>query len=250
MIYQFAMIGSEIVRLTRVDSTNDEAKRRLATDTPPPHGTVIVAARQTRGRGLGDRRWLSNEPGGLWLSIVMREFSAPGPPSFLPAVALARLLRRDHGIDAHLKWPNDVLVGSRKISGVLCEILRAGDGRDAWILGVGINVNQQTFPAEIRDVAVSMRQLSGREYDPDAVLRSYLVEVERTYVSRESLVTAWRRCTRMIGRRVRAIRRGELVLRTVRDVDEQGRLVVEADGGEVETWVSAGDLEIAADFAS
>jgi len=243
------MIGSEIVRLEEVDSTNDEARRRLAVN-PPLHGTVIVAARQSAGRGVGARRWISDAPDGLWLSVVLRRVPQRGPLPFAPALALVDVLRRDHGVDAHLKWPNDVLVGSRKIAGVLCESLNAVDGLPAWIAGLGVNVNQRVFPAEILDRAVSLRQLTAREHDLVTLLGALIPEMERWLEGGEDLVAAWRERTRMIGREIRARRRREELVATVRELDAEGRLVVERSDGAVETWVSASELEIDPGYAS
>ncbi|MDE0333734.1 MAG: biotin--[acetyl-CoA-carboxylase] ligase, partial [Defluviicoccus sp.] len=122
--------GYRLVSLQRTDSTNAEALRRAADGAP--HGTVVLAAEQTAGRGRRGRRWLP-APGNLYMTVLVRppEGSATAQLSFLAAVALGEAMDRE--TDFRFKWPNDLLVGGRKIAGILIE----ADG-EAAAVGIGV----------------------------------------------------------------------------------------------------------------
>src|SRR5687768_16481145 len=141
------------------DSTNTRALEALA-DGTARDGDVFVAGRQTAGRGTDGHVWVSDEPLGLWTSIVFTEPLRARPLSLLPAVALAIVLRRDHGVAAHLKWPNDVLVGAgedtRKIAGILVESHRSPTAF-GWVVGVGVNLNHYHFEPPLDAIATSLR---------------------------------------------------------------------------------------------
>jgi len=154
-------VGRRIVVLESTGSTNDDA-RRLAAEGAP-EGTVVIAHRQTAGRGRLGRPWDSPAHLGLYLSIVLRP---PDPPERLgryavaAAVAVCEAARALVGPSVTVKWPNDVLAGGRKLSGILAE-LRSGPSGAELVVGVGINVNQ--LPADFPQglAATSLRILAG-----------------------------------------------------------------------------------------
>jgi BirA family biotin operon repressor/biotin-[acetyl-CoA-carboxylase] ligase len=135
-----------------------------------PHGSVVVAERQTSGKGRWSRRWESDE-GGLYLSLVLRpekgyERDVPLLP-FLASVASAEALERAASIAVRLRWPNDLYVTGNKLGGVLCESSFTGSRLDFAVVGIGINVNQRRddFPPEVRSRATSVRELLGQTRD-------------------------------------------------------------------------------------
>ena len=134
---------TRIIRLDRVGSTQDEI-HRLA-EAGAPDGTAVVAREQTAGRGSRGQRWES-PLGGLWLS-VLRRTSKAGPPlvlSLSAGLAVAEALESAGVQEVQVKWPNDLMVNDAKIGGILCEVRWHGD-RPAWaVIGVGINVENQT----------------------------------------------------------------------------------------------------------
>ena len=158
--------GGAIIWLDLTDSTNDEARRRLS---GLANLSVVAAREQTAGRGQGDHTW-SSEPGeNLTFSWVLQS-----PP--LPPVAAADLLLitqlvtrglceylQQKGVNARIKWPNDIYVGDRKICGILIENVLEGGRLRASIIGIGLNLNQSRFPAELPN-PVSLRQLTGERY--------------------------------------------------------------------------------------
>lgn len=143
--------------LDRVGSTQDEI-HRLAVDGAP-HGTVVVAAEQTGGRGTRGRGWSSSR-GGLWLTVLLRPAAPPVVEglSLRVGLAVAALLDRFEGLRIALKWPNDLLQGGRKLGGILCEARWAGD-RPEWVaVGLGLNVRNVLGP-ELAGQAVSLEAL-------------------------------------------------------------------------------------------
>ncbi len=221
--------GRRVRHFASIASTNDRALADIDSGEARD-GDVYVADLQTRGRGTGDRSWHSEAGGGLWTTVVVEGGSAARPLPFLPAVALADLLHRDFGLPAHLKWPNDVLVEDRKIAGILIEGRSNAARGAAWAVGVGLNLSQDRFPAELAGLATSVR-LEGRPApDRDRVLVALLRRMSLMDAEGLDLVPAFRARCRMIGREV--TQAGGAVLRVL-DVGPDGHLkVLNADGGE------------------
>ncbi len=160
-------LGS-IVWLQETESTQELLKR-----ADFPKGTVIVASRQTKGRGRLGKRWVSSE-GGLYFSFLLgyKDISGGDCLPLVIGYGVSDFLE-DEGISTAIKWPNDVYHGGRKISGILVE--KTGD---RLIVGVGINVNQEGFPKDIE--AVSMKIVKGRSFNLRMVLLKSLYFIERS----------------------------------------------------------------------
>ncbi len=187
------------------------------------------------------------------MSLVMDAPLVAEPLPFLPAVALVDALVAT-GVAAHLKWPNDVLVGDRKIAGILIESQARAPGRLAWIVGVGLNVRQRGFSAELVDIATSVALELGRSVRREDLLIDWLAAMERhehacTRQGKPSrvpptLIEAWCERTRMLGRAV-SVRQGGLCYRaTARAITVDGHLVVVADNGTEHVLISATDLDL------
>ena len=150
-----------------------------------PDGSVIVADRQTRGRGRLGREWDSAAGMGIWASVILRPPSAPPPrPQLLvaaTAVAVAEALERAAGVRTTIRWPNDLLVETRKIAGILVETRDWEPAKPLLVLGVGINTGQagEDFPGELRDLATSVRMEKGAAPDRTAVLVAVLEALDR-----------------------------------------------------------------------
>lgn len=171
------IFGHRIIHLPEIDSTNDEARRQVKLGAG--EGFVVVAERQTKGRGKLGSRWHS-PAGNLYLSVVLKPFRNPdelASITLVGALAVRRLLER-LGVDsAVIKWPNDVLVQGRKISGILAERLTSG----YLIIGLGVNIN--TLPTELGDRATTLFALTGKKYLLDQSLAILLEELEREYLA-------------------------------------------------------------------
>jgi BirA family biotin operon repressor/biotin-[acetyl-CoA-carboxylase] ligase len=233
-----------IVRLGRVDSTQTVAFA-LAADGAPD-GTVVVADSQAAGRGRRGRAWLDEPGASLLASIVMRPRLAPArlPGLSLAAgVAVAEALMRAAGVTPRLKWPNDVLVNGRKIAGILLESrFGAETERATTILGIGVNLTQRVFPADLVQRATSLWLVSGRRVDRDALLAALLDALAewRRRLERQGFAPVrerWRALADTLGKVVSV----DGVRGLAVDVDATGALVVDDSDGR-RRLVFAGDV--------
>lgn len=154
----------EVHAYARVGSTNDLA-RSLA-ESGCPDGTCVIADEQIAGRGRAERRWTSPAGLGVWMSLVLRPrgLRDPGVLPLVVGVAVARALDPfARPAVPQVKWPNDVLLANRKVGGILCEGSWDGDSLRFVVIGIGLNVlhSPEDFPVEIRDLATSLRIVSG-----------------------------------------------------------------------------------------
>jgi BirA family biotin operon repressor/biotin-[acetyl-CoA-carboxylase] ligase len=236
-------VGRTILSRSSVTSTNAEAKRIAPS---AENGTVVVAEVQTVGRGRMERSWHSPK-GGVWMSVILKPHIPPALASrvnMAAAVALARALEGLYGLDVRIKWPNDLLVGEMKVSGILTEIGAEMDSLDYAVVGIGINANldPDLFPEEWK--ATSISRLLGRD-----VLRARLVQrvleelegaCEEVEASFDQVYEEWKDRSATLGRRVRIITRsGEFEGRAAA-LEADGALVVRRDDGPFER-VIAGD---------
>ncbi|MCI0488260.1 MAG: biotin--[acetyl-CoA-carboxylase] ligase [Blastocatellia bacterium] len=239
-----AKLGSTLHRFDSLTSTNDFARELAARGTE--EGTIVIARRQTAGRGRQGRRWSSPEGSGLYLSVILRPALSPARSSIIAlaaGVAVAETLALDYGLTPDIKWPNDVLSGGRKISGILVESAIEKDLLQYAILGIGVNLMQEEFPEEIRDSATSILIESGRRVAPEDFLKPLLERLERWYracMSRPEEVRArWEELSSYgRGRRVRIMSGDERVEATTRGLHESGALIIELESGEVREIVS------------
>jgi len=205
--------------------------------------TVVVADHQSAGRGRRGRTWTDAPGTSLLASILVRSRVAPsllGTVSIATGVAVAEGLRRATGVEACLKWPNDVLVHGRKLAGILVES-RIGAGPAApvtLIVGVGVNLAQRAFPAELADRATSVVIETGQVPDRDALLETLLEEFDASRWRLESRGFApvrerWLARSDTIGRRVT----GDAVTGVAVGLDADGALLVD-DGRGVQRIVA------------
>lgn len=223
--------GARLERVKETPSTMDDACR-LA-EQGAPEGTAVVADVQTAGRGRAGRPWTS-PPGGLYVSVVLRPAMPLSRWSLVPIAAGVALQDAlvPYARGARLKWPNDVLVGGKKLAGILAE---AKAPRFA-VLGIGVNVSSAPL-AE----ATSLAAL-GASVDPDRFARELLACLETRYAQLEAgddegVRGAWEARAGMLGARVKAEGVEGLALRLAED----GGLVVRTDDG-IDVEVSAGDV--------
>jgi len=176
-------IGRPLHHLYEVDSTNAHALRLLVRGQAP-HGTLVLAESQSSGRGRRGRAW-SSEPGnGLYMTMVLEpEVSCSLAPLLTlgTAVAAHDTLERVTGLEIDVKWPNDLMVGRRKIGGVLSELQAELDRVGSMIVGIGLNVNQARFPSELEEIATSLRIETGSVHSRQEILIDFLATFERLY---------------------------------------------------------------------
>ncbi|WP_284008654.1 biotin--[acetyl-CoA-carboxylase] ligase [Haloarcula pelagica] len=222
-----------------IPSTNARA-RDLAADGADD--VVVLADEQTGGRGRLDREWASPS-GGIWLSVLVRpDVPMAHAPVFTLAAAVAvTRAAREAGVDAGIKWPNDVLVDDRKLVGILTEMEGEAD-RVSWVvvgMGINANVDPATLPTDAEPT--SLQHVRGDPIDRRVFTQRVLETFDELRGDIDSILPAWREYATTLGRRVRVETPGGTVEGEAVDVQFPGSLVVDTDDGEV--TVTAGDCD-------
>ncbi len=246
------LLGREILYLESTPSTNRRAREEALRGAP--EGLAVIADFQSQGRGRMGRAWVSPAGVNLYLSIVLRP---PLPPERVPQMTLlagvscARAIRRVTGLDARLKWPNDIFIQGKKVAGILAEM----EGETAClrfvILGIGINVNWDParMPADLRETATSLRAEAGKEFDRAALAREALAELEKDYgLFREAgfsegMREDWNRLALGIGKRATLTFPGQKISGEIRGLDSDGALLFIDPEGNTRRFM-AGDVSL------
>ena len=221
------MIGSPRVHHRVTDSTNERAKELALAGAP--HGTLVTADEQTAGRGRQGRTWSAEAGDALLLSVVLRSLDELLP--LRAAVAVADAIP----LPAQIKWPNDVWVEGKKVSGILVE----GRPQEGWaVLGIGLNVATRSFPEELAEIATSLA-LEGAALSREEVLDALLVSLDRLLTADAAdILAAWRERDALLGAPV-AWNGGRGKGAGITDA---GALRVETDAGVVE--LEAGEVHL------
>jgi BirA family transcriptional regulator, biotin operon repressor / biotin---[acetyl-CoA-carboxylase] ligase len=178
-------VGQNIVRLKRVDSTNNYLKDQLANSTPFPEGTVILAEEQYAGRGQVNNVWISEPGKNLTLSLLLLpRFLSPDKQFLLNqsiSTAINDVLMEIIGVNAKIKWPNDIYFGNKKLGGILIENILRGSLVKSSVVGIGININQVDFK-EVNSNATSLKEILHQDYDIGEFLQLLCTAVEKRYL--------------------------------------------------------------------
>ncbi len=231
------------------DSTNLQAKAMAAQGAA--EGTVVVADTQTRGRGRRGRTWFSPPGQSIYASIILRPPMAPAQApqiTLMTAVALARTLIETAGLEATIKWPNDILIHGKKIAGILTEISTEMDQVDYVVVGLGINVHtpQEAMPDEIAQIATSVSIENGTRVTRTELLCALLQQFETCYRQLVQdgfipIMDQWRRMTDIIGQRVYVDVLNTRYTGVVQAVDDDGVLILKDDKGPIRR-IFSGDV--------
>ena len=238
-----------IYHFFKIDSTNSVAMR--LGESGEPHGTIVLAEEQTAGRGRAGRTWTSEKSAGIYCSILLRP---PIPPAHAPLLTLvAGLAARDAAAEdldtlPDIRWPNDLLVGGRKVCGILTEMHAEPDRIHYAVIGIGMNVNQSKMPEELSDIATSLRIETGKIHSRLELLIRLLRSVDRYYnqfladgaapiVRRFAEVSSYFK-----GKRVRITTATETFTGTTAGLEPSGVLRVARDDGREIVPVLSGDV--------
>lgn len=227
-------IGRVIHSFRSVQSTNDLASAQA--DAGALEGTIVVADQQTKGRGRLGRVWYSPPETGIYLSIILRPpiptEDAPGL-SLMTALALADTLAKYCPDAVQIKWPNDVLLGGKKVAGILTELSADKNKIIHVIVGVGINVNHGVghFPDELKSTATSVRRHNKRKVNRVELLALFLRKFEGEYQKyRKGRLTSsqrrLRRYSSLLGKEVTVIAANHKTIGVAEDIDARGRLIL------------------------
>jgi len=239
---------TRILRFESLPSTNLEVARLAAEGAP--EGVCVVADEQTAGRGRLERRWISPKGAGLYFSILLRpqvDQSEWPLLTLMASLAVQQALAKAFNLETDIKWPNDVLADERKLCGVLAETTESPLGR-AIVLGIGINLKDEAFPAELEEVATSVERASGRQATTDELIKP-LVEALRDYYDllssgngREAIIDEWtRKSSYASGKQVRVTNGPDVVEGTTQGLAADGALRIRTVDGELKI-IHTGDV--------
>jgi BirA family transcriptional regulator, biotin operon repressor / biotin---[acetyl-CoA-carboxylase] ligase len=228
--------AAPVEHFEEIDSTNDQLKRRAREGAP--EWTLVLADRQTAGRGRSGRRWVS-PAGGLYLSALLRPRGAPREAALIPlaaGIAVCDALR-EASVDARVKWPNDVLVAGRKIAGILAEAVSGPTRTESVVVGIGVNLGSAPrLPRGAGEGATSVAREAGRAPEPAELAAAILAGMALWYdaLARgegRGVCDAWRaRSVSWWGRLVEVESGKDRVRGVARDIDSTGALLLEVDG--------------------
>lgn len=243
------IIGKNLTVLDSVNSTNDYLKK--LGNEGCENGTVVAAREQTRGKGRLGRTWQSKKDDGIAFSVLLRPNVAPSEVSAitpLAGLAVCKAIREYTKLDCVIKWPNDIIVGRKKLVGILTEMSAEFDAVEYVITGIGINVDHTSFPEEIAFKATSLLLETGRHIDKNEFLACVLEHLENEFVKNnlELTPTALSEYTDLcatVGRSVTFQRGTRRISGMAVGVSEHGELKVMMSDGTI-SLVNSGEVTV------
>jgi BirA family biotin operon repressor/biotin-[acetyl-CoA-carboxylase] ligase len=240
--------GKKIYTFQTIDSTNNCAK--AVANIGGPEGIVVIAEEQTAGKGRLGRRWLANPNENLTFSLLLRPSVHAEAIHQLPlyvGIALAEAIEKTTGIRAECKWPNDILLNRKKVAGILVEGSLKERLVEYVVVGIGINVNQTVFPADLAGKATSLRLECKREIDRAALFRDILTALEAMYQQGIKngfgfVVSRWMERSTMINKPIAVSLHGTVMTGIVKGLSREGGLILQANGADHTLF--AGDVTI------
>ena len=242
-------VGEEIHYFDSTDSTNTRAKR-LAEDGAV-HGTLVVADEQTGGRGRRGRVWESQKGVSIYMSLVLKPEIEPNHASMLTlitAMAVAGGIEKTTGLECKIKWPNDLVSHGKKVCGILTEMSTQMDYINYIVIGIGINVQNESFPEEIGEVATSLWIESGKKQKRAAIIEAVWEEFEKYYdiylktEDMQGLVGEYDQKLANMNKQVRVLDPKDPYEGTARGITPKGELIV--DTWEARKLVSSGEVSV------
>lgn len=242
-----AVIGKNLVVLDTVGSTNDYLKTEG--NKGCANGTVAATREQTKGKGRLGRAWQTNKDDCVMFSFLLRPKIAPCEVAGitpLAGLAVCKAIRKYTGIDCKIKWPNDIIVGNKKMVGILTEMSAEFDGVEYVVTGIGINADHASFPEEIAHKATSVFIETGSHIDKNEFLACVINQLEEDFIANdmklsEKAIKEYTALCATIGRSVSFTRRGEAVSGVAVGVNGNGELTVRLSDG-TECIVNSGEV--------
>lgn len=236
-------IGKEIHYFPELKSTNIIAKEKaLHRAEGIEEGTLIIAERQSAGKGRLGRKWFS-PVGGIWLSVILYPQLSPSYISritLMTAVAAVKAIKICTQIKSQIKWPNDILINEKKVCGILTEMSAELDIISWVVVGIGINVNidHREFPEDIQENTISLKEVSGKEVLRVKLVQTFLQEFEKYYEilkRREfsSVLKEWKLYSHTLGRKIRVDTGEKIITGEAVDINEEGALILKKEDGEL-----------------
>ena len=242
--------GNQVCFYESIDSTNNEA-RRLA-ENGAAEGTLILAEEQNKGKGRRGRSWMTKPGSAIAMSMILRPDIEPACASMLTLVAglaIAGACRNFCGIEAKIKWPNDIVANGKKICGILTEMSSEIDCINYLVIGAGINTYVKDFPQELSGRAVSLHELMGKRPDRSGLIAECMKLFEQYYEcflktqDMSGLLDEYNKLLVGTGGAVRVLEPGGEYNGISEGINERGELLVRRDDGTV-TEVYAGEVSV------
>lgn len=176
------VFGRKVIYLDEIDSTNVYARK--IGEERESHGTLVVAGRQTHGKGRRGRDWDSPKGTGIWMSLILKSDLKPTKASMITLIAglsVCKVTRQLYGVKALIKWPNDIVIGRKKICGILTEMSTEIDYINYLVVGIGINVSTMEFPENIKEKATSIKRECNTLVNRSEFIARIMKEFELNY---------------------------------------------------------------------
>jgi BirA family biotin operon repressor/biotin-[acetyl-CoA-carboxylase] ligase len=242
-------IGRNIVYLESTTSTNDIARKYA--QNGESEGLVVVAEEQTKGKGRLGRRWSTPKGEAIAMSMLLRPNLSPQLISSITlamAVSIVEALKDVTGYEVGIKWPNDIVLEGKKLCGILTEMSAEMDVINYIIIGIGLNVNQEKFDDDIKNVATSLKRCSGKRFERKVILSSIINKFEKNYEvfktkGIEPFIDSLKKHSVLLNKRVVISNINEKYEAEAIGIDKDGSLLVRLDSGEIKKVLS-GDISV------
>ena len=238
-------LGKDLRFYDTIDSTNLEV-RRLA-EAGAEHGLTVIAEEQVSGKGRRGRSWLGKAGTGIWMSFLLKPEIALENSSMLTlitALAVAKAINEVTNVSCGIKWPNDLIVNGKKVCGILTELSAQMDELNYIVVGLGINVNMEKFPDDLKDKATSLQIETGKRIYRAPLAAKVLEYFEKYYeqfIQTEDLSTFKDEYNHLLvhmNQKIRVIRGSKEMIYTSHGINERGELLAETASGKIESILS------------
>lgn len=244
-IYQYLktdFIARNVEYYEKTDSTNTRAKK----NHDMPDGTLFIAEIQREGRGRQQKEWLSPKETGIWMSLLLKPNTEPASISAITLIA-GLAVCKGLPCEAKIKWPNDVIIGTKKVAGILTEMSAEADAVHYVVCGIGINVNMTAFTGELEDKATSIYIETGKTFKRARIVACIMNEFETLYKDflehgLTNIINDYKENCATIGREIRVIYNNREITGTAVSVDNDGSLIVDSGGEQIK--VRSGEVSV------
>lgn len=243
---QTDIVGQNIIHFNTLESTNDYLKQ-VGNDVV--EGTVVISEEQTKGKGRLGRVWESKVGDGIWMSIILKPDIMPYKAPFITLIAGASVVKalNNLGVNAQIKWPNDIIINNKKICGILTELSAEIERINYVVLGIGMNVKNEDFDSELKNKATSLYK-EGYELHRVDIVKEIFYQFELLYKKyldndKEEVLKICRDNSAILNKEIYITRNDEKELVKCIDVNEEGNLLVKNSSGQVKEIIS-GEVSI------
>lgn len=243
---QTDIIGQNIIHFNTLESTNDYLKQ-VGNDVV--EGTVAISEEQTKGKGRLGRVWESKVGDGIWMSIILKPDIMPYKAPFITLIAGASVVKalNNLGVNAQIKWPNDVIINDKKVCGILTELSAEIERINYVVLGIGMNVKNEDFDSKLKNKATSLHKEGYKLHRVD-IVKEIFYQFELLYKKyldndKEEVLNICRDYSAILNKEIYIIRNDEKELVKCIDVNEEGNLLVKNSSGQVKEIIS-GEVSI------